>query len=979
MLDLDTDNEINESTSYSQNCFKLEAYEIHKAFDPYSPSPGRNFSIFYQNIRSYNKNFDDISIYLGDYATKIDLFAFCETWFLEDSCANIFGYNGYHTTRANRSGGGVSIYVNEKFKSSKLTKYSGIFQTFETIVSIVKVNANVELYIICIYRPPNNRIRQFIEDFNEYLANNFSNLNDVIVLGDFNLDMKSNCPLVREFTNNFECLLFNQLIDTPTREHGNSKTIIDHLWSNSNTSITAYVLATDFTDHYTLISHLRITHSNKFIIKRFRNHSEENVRKFVEKFSEYISDEFQTPELNLDNSVLCVVSKIQMLYDECCPIMSKNYSVNRILKPWLTDDVIKLVEFKHFLHKEYKHKYVPHRIYKNFRNNLEIATEKIKLNFIKNKFSTHQGDPSRTWENINKYILRSNKCHEPITLCEDNIIQTDSHKNAESFRKYFSAVAPNLDRNIPTPTSSSFIDYLGPRPGCTFTVNTCHPPEVRKTILSFQNKGCPINEVPVFIYKSIVEPLSLIFSNFFNLSVSLGLFPSCLKNARVVPVFKSGDNTLVQNYRPICIVNFFTKIFEKLMCSRLNRYLISNKLLCDHQFGFRANLSTTDALAEFTDLIYSSLDKNEKFIAIYLDFSKAFDTVNFDILLAKLRHIGIIDNINDWFKSFLGNRMYFVSIDGYVSESYESRLGVPQGAVLAPSLFIIYINDMFRACPNLDVIHYADDTTAFARGKNLAELQQVINQNLNYIDNWLICNRLTLNIQKSSYMIFGGNNDSLDISIRNISLCKVDNIKFLGVIFDKNLNFKLHYEKVLSSLSRISGITYKSRYLLPKNVLKTLYLSLGWSHLSYAIVIWGGSSQTYKNRIIRIQNRIIKNIYGNCLSQTYKINGLLMFSDAFNYFSSLKLYKEINNSTVPYFSERLMDLNPTHPHFTRFSSNLNFVPPRFVKARCHSSFIYLATSFWNTIPTEVKLSQNLMRFKRNIKAYILSLYANDAI
>ena len=563
-------------------------------------------------------------------------------------------------------------------------------------------------------------------------------------------------------------------------------------------------------------------------------------------------------------------------------------------------------------------------------------------------------------------------------MVEDAAIQTDSYKNAESFRNYFSAVAPNLDRNIPTPTNSSFTDYLPPPPSCTFSVDTCHPPEVRKIILSFQNKGCPIKEVPIFIYKSIVEPLSLVLSKFFNLSVSLGVFPSCLKNARVVPVFKSGDNTLVQNYRPICVVNFFTKIFEKLMCVRLNRYLISNKLLCDQQLGFRTNLSTTDALAEFTDLIYSSLDKNEKFIAIYLDFSKAFDTVNFDILLTKLRHIGIIGSTNEWFKSFLGNRMYSVSIDGCLSSSYVSRLGVPQGAVLAPSLFIIYVNDMFRACPNLDVIHYADDTTAFVRGKNLIELQRVINLNLEYIDTWLMCNRLTLNIQKSSYMIFGRNSESLNISIRNISLNSVETIKFLGVIFDKHLNFKLHYEKVLSSLSRVSGITYRSRYILPKNVLKTLYLSLGWSHLSYGIVIWGGSSQTYKNRIIAMQNRIMKNIYGNCLSRTYKMNGLLMFTDAFNYFSSLKLYKEINNSTVPYFSDRLMDLNPSHSHFTRFSSNLNFVPPRFAKARCHSAFIYLATNFWNTLPTEVKLSQNLPRFKRNVKSFILSSYANDA-
>ena len=280
---------------------------------------------------------------------------------------------------------------------------------------------------------------------------------------------------------------------------------------------------------------------------------------------------------------------------------------------------------------------------------------------------------------------------------------------------------------------------------------------------------------------------------------------------------------------------------------------------------------------------------------------------------------------------------------------------------------------MERACPKLELLHYADDTTAFIQGKDFDELQTIINDELQSVQKWLECNRLTLNIQKSSYMIFGSSEMGVNLSVNGINLEKVDRIKFLGVHFDNMLTFKYHYEHVLSKLSQVAGLTYRSKYILPKSTLKSLYLSLGWSHISYGIVIWGKSSRVFETRINKVQDRIVKNLYGRCNDETYRNNKLMRFSDAVKYFGGIKLYKELNFPINPYFRDKISSLQSNFTYQTRFISNQNITPPLFIRARCHSSFLFQSISFWNTLPVELKESATINSFKRNLRNYMLSL------
>lgn len=232
---------------------------------------------------------------------------------------------------------------------------------------------------------------------------------------------------------------------------------------------------------------------------------------------------------------------------------------------------------------------------------------------------------------------------------------------ANVFNEYFCPVASSLDEAIPqlhrSPTS-----YMGPATVRSFFASHCSPDEVCGVIMSFATKGCGPREIPSFIYKQLFPELSPIIWTLFNESLSNSVFPSCLKCARIIPILKSGNLKYVNNYRPIYTLPFLSKIFEKLMYRRVNSFFTKENILSPHQFGFRSKFSTSDAILKFLDHAYCALNDIEYFSAIFLDFSKAFDTVNHEILLNKLDHLGIRGSMRDWFHSYLSDRSQCVAI-----------------------------------------------------------------------------------------------------------------------------------------------------------------------------------------------------------------------------------------------------------------------------------------------------------------------------
>ena len=540
---------------------------------------------------------------------------------------------------------------------------------------------------------------------------------------------------------------------------------------------------------------------------------------------------------------------------------------------------------------------------------------------------------------------------------------TDSTEICHELNQYFCSIGHKMAENIiVTPKQPLSKTFCGTRIQNSIFFETADEYEIIGIINNLnEHKALGVDGIPTKLIKAAKYVLAPYLSKIFNSGLEQGHYYDELKIARVSPLHKGGSKKELKNYRPISILTAFNKIFEIIIKRRLLNFWNKHKVFSPTQFGFRENYSTTLAITHLREYILSELDNKMNICALFVDLAKAFDTVNHKILLYKLSQYGVRGTANNLIKSYLTNRKQQVSGNGVSSSLLDINIGVPQGSVLGPILFLIYINDI-SSCSNLKTTLYADDSVFTLSHKSVNSLQSSLENELNKLNCWLKVNQLSLNVNKTKFMFFSKSKKNLTLKIDDSEIMQTNCIKYLGVYIDDKLNWYKHIEHIESKLAVAAGVIAKLRKYLPSQALIPIYYSLVYSHLQYAIICWGNCFKKLIHRLQVKQNLIVKIM---CNSTCRKINlkplfknlQFLKLSGIFE-LETAKFMLKLHLNKLPDFCgdhlKNFIKVSSIHTYCTRRAISNNYYVPKTFSCNTDRSIKVSGAKIWNNLPNYLK-------------------------
>ena len=666
------------------------------------------------------------------------------------------------------------------------------------------------------------------------------------------------------------------------------------------------------------------------------------------------------------------VEKITLLYNTCFPVIDDQLKQNKCRKPWISTGILRSISKKNRLYKMYLRKLSESSRLKYivYKNKLTTIIRNAKKRYFYNLFEKCKGNMKKTWNEINN-ILGNRKQHAlPNEMYFDDNKYSSREQIVEQFNSYFVSIGKKLcDSNHCIP--NSFKRYLNSDYYDTMFLKPTTIHELLQICTSLnQSKSCGYDNISPLVVKEtincFVEPLC----NIFNKSLSIGVFPESLKISKVVPLHEKDCPQNMKNYRPIAILSIFSKILEKIMHNRLYSFLSKYDVLINEQFGFRKNHSTCHGVLNLSTFVSNELDKGNFCMGLFMDLSKAFDTIDHHILLEKLFYYGVRGVALNWFKSYLVERKQYVVVDGVNSKHRVVTCGVPQGSVLGPLLFLVYINDILMSTRLFRFSLFADDTVAFMSHRNIHTLISIANTELRSLGEWFRSNKLIVNYDKTNYILFHSKKRRIpetidDISMNHNILTNVKSLLFLGITIDECLDWKIHIQNVVLKISRSIGILSKLKYILPKNVLLLLYNSLVLPHLTYCNIVWGNSYFSHLNKIRVLQKRAIRIIthseYNSPSSPLFLKMKILPIQELITMNTLIFMYN-FHTGHLPFLFKTLFVSNSCiHSYSTRQRSLLHKPPVRSTHAL--NSFQNVGISKWNNLSENIRSSTTLSRFK----------------
>ena len=927
------------------------------------------------------------------------------------------GYKQPYHTPTNTTKGGTTMFVNNDFDSYERTELKAQTDLYESVWVEIKNKNSKNIVCGCIYRHP-SYLKSDINDFNKYLDSTLNKLvqenKEIYICGDFNLDLLK----MNEFDTHLEFYtLLNShgllpFIVQPSRVVNNQvPSLIDNIFStNISDAVSSGNIYLTLSEHF---SQFASVNRSPIDVKKMTMYGR-NLKNFSEiDFRNDVSIQQWRQDTNDPNLLTYdLVSKLDGCAERHAP--TKKLTPKQIkfrLKPWITPEIQNLMRVRDRLFERTKRQ--PENdhvreVYNRVRNRVSRLLGKSKKQHYESYFEEMNTNIKKTWEGIRKIV--NVKKSTKFTISHLNVkgkIVDESADIGNTFNNFFVNVGPETEKTVPKVPNQSPDQFLKNRNQFDFIVAHISEEDIIDIIVALPKKSIGPHSIPIQFLKIVADIIAIPLCKIINLSFSHGIFPDMLKIAKVIALFKAGSTEDLNNYRPISLLPIFDKIMEKLMHRQLYAFLEAHDILFKNQFGFRKKCSTAHSLIEITEKIKESIDSGNFGCGIFIDLKKAFDTVNHKILLRKLEHYGIRGTTLKWFESYLTDRKQYVFYNGVSSDIKTITCGVPQGSVLGPLLFLIYINDLPNISSKLQFFLFADDTNIYYESNDLKFLEKTLNEELKKLSLWLNLNRLALNVGKTNFVIFRpyqkAPNHNVTLLMNKKALQQKDHVKYLGVLLDQHLSWKYQIKSVALKVSRGLGIIAKLKPFLKDNLIRTIYFSVVYSHLYYGIQAWGSADPSILNKLEILQNKAVRilsgvqyfQIYGQepgplpSSEPLYKKLEILKIHDIYELSISNFVYSTLTYDSPAIFEEWFQYDHEVHDHTTRSSMNViteNYFDVGYVQQSFTLHTKGANTDYgrkkiqvsgpliWNRIPEDIQKAGSIITFKKWLKFHIFDQY-----
>ena len=932
------------------------------------------------NVRSLNKKMELIKATFQE--SNATIITMSETWLNElfDQSYNMI--EGYVTVRQDREwgnrkkGGGICSYIKTgiNFSEHKYKRFNTNCVNLESQWISIKQNVGREIIIVNCYRPPQGTVKECLELLNKGLNEIDLNKCDIFIIGDMNMNVldKGNKD-IQCFVNSLKQKGLLQYIKEHTRISSTTSTCIDLCFSNTNMLAKAIVCDVAISDHELIL----VTRKKGPTVKvkcAFYGRSYRNFDKtqFKNKLSEYNWDNLQDIN-NVDRKWAYLHKTISDILDEMCPI--KKFKINKIKQPWITPQLLELIKDKDFKLAKAKRSKLPADWMeaRKIRNFCTKRLRNAKAEFIRDKMIATGGDQKKFWKNIQDIIPNTKKSQNLISLINENTGEViPENQTANFINDFFLNIGPKLA----APLDREW-DYIGVETEQIIDDITVTSEQIEKLCEQINtNKSSGLPNIATWLLKDAFLCLPDIVTMIINASFDSCICPDVWKIANVVPLQKEGNKQLVSNLRPVSLLPVQSKIIEKVVHKKIYEHLQRNDLLCKEQGGFREGFSTVSTASFFVNEIYKSINQKKYILATYLDIKKAFDTVNHQILLKKCKKLGIQGKLLNWLKNYLINRKQITIANNVTSDMGSITCGVPQGSILGPLLFLIYINDLNSCLTCTSDFLYADDTVLLCSGNDLNNVCDNMQNDLDNISNWCNSNKLTINSKKTKFMIFGNRNmlkkiknTKFNLNMDGQALDRVHCYKYLGLNIDDNLNFNKHIQDMNKIITHKLYMFSKIRFYIGEKDAIILFKSMILPIVEYCDIVYEGTSKRNLDKIDKLYKQGLRICVRNRNPTVRNFEELQQICQL----CTLEIRRKVHLRNFMYKQQDNIDLIKRRNIRTRLHAAIvfKFYKPNSEKSR--QNVIYRGAIEWNKLGKEQRLLANYKSFKSSQKKFMSNI------